>query len=184
MGLLMSNARAKKTRSALLRAFTSLIQSNRYENLEVADITTLAGVSRSTFYAHYSSKDALLADSIAGPFAVLADTIQPVFVESKLVALLEHFWENRGLARGILVGPARRKTIEVLIRLIEDRLKSAGLHRHGALILPPRLAAIQLAEILLAPVTAWLLGESRCSSEALATGLRRVSIGAVDSMTR
>lgn len=176
------NSRAMRTRSALHRAFASLIQNNRYENLEVADITTLAGVSRSTFYAHYSGKSALLADSIAGPFAVFADTIQPVFVESRLVALLEHFWENRGLARGILVGPARRKTIEVLIGLIEDRLKSADLHRRGALILPPRLAAIQLAEILLAPVTAWLLGESRCSSDALAAGLRRVSRGAIDSM--
>src|SRR5271169_6495971 len=115
MGRQLVNARAKRTRSALLKAFASLIQSNRYENIEVANIATLAGISRSTFYVHYSSKDSLLADSIAGPLAVLADTIQPVFVESKLVTLLEHFWENRGLTRGILVGPARRKTIEVLI---------------------------------------------------------------------
>jgi AcrR family transcriptional regulator len=183
MGPLLPNARARRTRSALHRAFTSLIQSNRYENLEVADITTRAGVSRSTFYAHYSSKDALLAESIAGPFAVLADTINSDFAEPQLIALLEHFWENRALARGILVGPARRRTSEVLIGLIAHRLKSSGLHRRGALIFPPRLAAIQLAEILLAPVTAWLLGESRCSSAALAAALRRVSIAAVNSMT-
>src|SRR5271169_1012266 len=148
MSKILVNARAKKTRSALQRAFGSLILSNRYENLDVAEITTRAGVSRSTFYAHYSSKDALLAESIASPFGVLADTIGPDFTELKLTALLEHFWQNRALARGILVGPARRKTIEVLIRLIGDRLKSAGLHHRGALILPPRLAAIQLAEIL------------------------------------
>ncbi len=141
MGRQQVNARARKTRGALHRAFASLVQSNRYENLEVADITALAGVSRSTFYAHYRGKDALLTDSISGPFAVLADTIQPGFAESDLVALLDHFWENRGFARGILVGPTRRKTVDVLIRLIEDRLKSAGLHRRGALILPRRLPA-------------------------------------------
>jgi AcrR family transcriptional regulator len=151
--------------------------------LEVADITSRAGVSRSTFYAHYSSMDALLAESIAGPFAVLADTIKPVFAEPHLIALLEHLWENRALARGILLGPVRRKTNEVLIGLIADRLKSAGLHRRGALILPPRLAASQLAAILIAPVTAWLLGESRCSSNVLAGALRRVSIAAVNAMT-
>lgn len=184
MGQLPPNARARRTRIALHRAFASLIQSNRYENLEVTDISTRAGVSRSTFYAHYSSMDALLAESIAGPFAVLADTIAADFAEPKLIALLEHFWENRALARGILVGPARRKTGEVLIRLIAHRLKSSGLHRRSALILPPRLVAIQLAEILLAPVTAWLLGESRCSSVALAAALRRVCIAAVSSMTR
>jgi AcrR family transcriptional regulator len=69
----------------------------------VADISTRAGVSRSTFYADYASMDALLAESIAGPFAVLADTITSDFAEPKLIALLEHFWENRALARGILV---------------------------------------------------------------------------------
>ena len=184
MGRLPPNARARKTRIALRRAFASLIQSNRYENLDVADISTRAGVSRSTFYAHYSSMDALLAESIAGPFAVLADTITAEFAEPELIALLEHFWENRALARGMLVGPARRRTSEVLIGLMAVRLKSSGLHRRGALILPPRLAAIQLAEILLAPVTAWLLGESRCSSLALAAALRKVSIAAVSSMTR
>jgi hypothetical protein len=87
------------------------------------------------------------------------------------------------LTRGILVGPVRRKTGEVLIELITHRLKSSGLHRRGAIILPPRLAAIQLTEILFAPVTAWLLGESRCSSVTLAAALRRVSIAAVNSMT-
>lgn len=180
---MLRNVRAKRTRAALHGAFASLLQNNRYENLEVADITTRAGVSRSTFYAHYSNMDALLAESIAGPFSVLADTINTDFAEPKLIALLEHFWEHRALTRGILVGPVRRKTGEVLIELITHRLKSSGLHRRGAIILPPRLAAIQLTEILLAPVTAWLLGESRCSSVTLAAALRRVSIAAVNSMT-
>jgi AcrR family transcriptional regulator len=150
----------------------------------VADIASLARVSRSTFYAHYSGKDALLADSIAGPFAVLADAIHSEFSEPILISLMEHFWANRTSARGILVGPVRRKTVDVLIRLIEHRLKSAGLHRRGALILPPRLAAIQLSEILLAPLTAWLLGESRCGAAVLAAGLHRVSVAALTCMTR
>jgi AcrR family transcriptional regulator len=178
------NARSKRTRGALQRAFATLIQSKRYENLEVADLITLAGISRSTFYAHYTCMDALLSDSISGPFAVLADTIEPTFVESELIALLEHFWTNRGLARGILVGPVRRKTTDVLVHLIEDRLRSTGLHRSGRMILPSRLVAIQLAEILLVPVTAWLLGESRCSSDILAKGLRRVSVAAIESIVR
>jgi AcrR family transcriptional regulator len=178
------NARSKRTRGALQRAFANLIQSNRYENLDVGGLTALAGISRSTFYAHYSGLDALLADSISGPFAVLADMIQPDFVEARLVGLLEHFWENRSLARGILAGPARRRTTDVLVLLIEERLKSAGLHRRGSMILPSRLAAIQLTEIMLAPITAWLLGESRCSSETLSLGLRWVSIAAINSMIR
>jgi hypothetical protein len=38
--------------------------------------------------------------------------------------------------------------------------------------------------MLLAPVSAWLLGESRCSSAALAAGMRRVSLAAVQSMSQ
>jgi AcrR family transcriptional regulator len=177
------NARSKRTRIAILRAFATLLHDTRYEAVKVADITMLTRISRSTFYAHYRNMDALLADSIAGPFAVLADTFQPAFAESSLVVLLEHFWKNRGLARSILIGPVRRKTDDVLVRLIEDRLKSAGLHRRGSMIFPTRLAAIQLAEMLLAPITAWLLGESRCAPDVLATALRRVSIAAVGSMS-
>jgi AcrR family transcriptional regulator len=158
------------------------VPTNRFENLEVTDVTALAGISRSTFYTHYSSLDALLADSIAVPFATLADSILPSFLEPQLVALLDHFWENRFFARGILTGPVRRKTLDVLIRLIAARLRAAGLYRRGALILPPNLAAIQLAEILLAPTTAWLLGESRCSSKTLATALRRASVSVLDSL--
>jgi hypothetical protein len=92
------------------------------------------------------------------------------------VNLLDHFWENRIVSRGILTGPSRRKIAGVLVRLIEDRLKSCVRLRRSPVMLPRRLMAIQLAEMLLAPVCAWLLGESRCSSAALAAGLRRVSV--------
>jgi AcrR family transcriptional regulator len=182
MSRLPLNARSQRTRGALRRAFATLLPTNRYENLEVTDVTALAGISRSTFYTHYSGLDALLADSIAVPFATLADTILPSHLEPQLVALLEHFWENRFFARGILTGNVRRKTLEVLIRLIAARLRAAGLYRRGALVLPPKLAAIQLAEILLAPTTAWLLGESRCSSRTLAIALRRTSVSALESL--
>ena len=37
--------------------------------------------------------------------------------------------------------------------------------------------------MLLAPVAAWLIGESHCDSRTLATALRRVSVAALDAMT-
>jgi AcrR family transcriptional regulator len=175
------NARSVRTRGAIKAAFASLLASHRYEELEVCHITVLAGIGRSTFYSHYPSVDALLTDSIAGPFSTLADSILPEFVESRLVKLLDHFWENRIASREILTGPSRRKITGVLVRLIEDRLKSSVRLRKNPVILPRRLMAIQLAEMLLAPVCAWLLGESRCSSAALAAGLRRASVALMRS---
>ena len=176
------NARSERTRHELRGAFASLVHVNRYEDLEIASIVGRAGVSRSTFYAHYASKDALLADSIRFPFSVLADTLQSEFVEARLVAILEHFWENRSLARSIFGGTARRKATAVLIDLVESRLKVAARERRGSTILPARLLSIQLAEILLAPIISWLNSESRCSTIVLAAGLRRVSRAAMQSM--
>src|SRR5580698_6395191 len=109
------NARSVRTRGAIKAAFASLLASHRYEELEVCHITVLAGIGRSTFYSHYPSVDALLTDSIAGPFSTLADSILPEFVESRLVKLLDHFWENRIASREILPGPSRRKITGVQV---------------------------------------------------------------------
>jgi AcrR family transcriptional regulator len=177
-----ANVRAQRTRGALHAAFATLIQARSYEQIEIADITGRAGVSRSTFYAHYRGKDALLAASIATPFAVLAASVDQELPPERLVAVLEHFWANREAARGILVGPVRRVTGEVLTRLIAARLRHAGLHRPGVLILPQRLAAVQLSEMLLAPLTAWLLGDSRCTPVALARALARVGVAALAAL--
>jgi AcrR family transcriptional regulator len=175
--------RQERTRAALLQAFRDLILRQRYDEVGVADVAAQAKVSRSTLYEHFSGKNGLLAASIAGPFALLAATLDDADNARELLALLEHFWSNRALARVLLAGAARRKTVAVLIAQVERNLNSAGYGRRGRLILPVRLAAVQLAEVLLAPVTAWLVGESRCSATLLAQALRQVSRAALASLS-
>jgi AcrR family transcriptional regulator len=179
-----ADRRIEKTRRALLGAFAGVIQQHPYENVSVTHIASLAQVSRSTFYQHFSGKDGILAASIAGPFSVLSATVGAADNTAGLVQLLEHFWNQRDLARVLLLGPARRKTVAVLVALVEKRLIALHLGRSGALILPRRLAAAQLAEGLLAPVTAWLMGESRCAPRVLAPALQRVTAAALSALVR
>lgn len=174
--------RQEKTRAALLQSFRELALQQRYDEIGVADIAARARVSRSTLYQHFSGKHGLLAASIAGPFARLAATLGEEDNARELLALLEHFWSNRALARVLLSGTARRKTVTVLVEQVERCLNAAGYARGGRLILPVRLAAVQLAELLIAPVTAWLMGESRCSAPVLARALRQVSRAALAAM--
>lgn len=174
--------RQQRTRHALLRAFRDLILQRRYDDFGVADVAARAQVSRSTLYQHFAGKDALLAASIAVPFAGLAATLGEEDNSRELVTLLDHFWSNRALARVLFSGAARHKTVAVLIDQIERNLKSAGYGRRACLILPIRLAAVQLAECLLSPVAAWLAGESRCTADALAHGLRQAGRGALASL--
>jgi AcrR family transcriptional regulator len=168
--------RSVHTRNALLSAFRDLVMDKPYDELTVADIVGRAHVGRSTFYEHFSGKDGLLAASIAAPFSALADTVGVNDNVPRLVELLEHFWAQRRLARELLVGATRDKSVRVLVGLIEQRLRVGLRGRRTALILPIRLAAVQAAEMLLGPIVAWLIGESRCSATTLAAALRRSSM--------
>lgn len=176
--------RVQRTRQALLGAFFGLVLERRYGEIKVADIVERAGVGRSTFYEHFSSKDGILASSLAGPFEVLADATRRADNTAQLIALLRHFWNNRAMARGIFLGGARRKTTAVLVDLIEQRLKIDGVDQPVSLIIPLRLASIQLAEGLLAPTTAWLTGEAKCSPETLALALRRTATAIMSALSR
>ncbi|HYL71418.1 MAG TPA: helix-turn-helix domain-containing protein, partial [Candidatus Dormibacteraeota bacterium] len=149
--------RARRSRGALLDAFFTLVLKEPYERITVREIARRAGVGRSTLYEHFGGKDGILAESLSRPFAVLADTVERQDNTEALAAVLEHFWSNRGIAPGLFAGAMRRHTVAVLVRLIEERLRRAPASRRTALLLPPHLAATQLAEVLFAPVAAWTL---------------------------
>jgi AcrR family transcriptional regulator len=52
------------TRDCLLQAFANAMMAGPYDKITVADVLTRAGVGRTTFYAHFRSKDELLAHSV------------------------------------------------------------------------------------------------------------------------
>ena len=56
--------RVARTRTALYEALLSLIRRKHYELITVEEILTEANVGRSTFYAHFTSKDDLLKRSL------------------------------------------------------------------------------------------------------------------------
>lgn len=55
--------RVERTRKALRGALIELILEKGYEAISVCDIVERANIGRSTFYMHYSSRDAVFSDS-------------------------------------------------------------------------------------------------------------------------
>ena len=61
--------RVKKTKSAVISAFISLIEEKGFENVKIIDIANRANVNRNTIYLHYDSKEMIIEEIIDNIFS-------------------------------------------------------------------------------------------------------------------
>ena len=98
--------RQKKTRKAIFKAFEELMAKEHYSQVTVAEIIENADIGRSTFYAHFETKDDLLESMCEEMFAHVftgvderCDTHQGLStetIEGKLAHLLFHLRDSYG----------------------------------------------------------------------------------------
>lgn len=97
--------RQKKTREAIFKAFTSLLAEENYNQISVQKIIDAADVGRTTFYAHFETKDFLLKDLCEELFGHIIDTAMGLphghyhyscgsTTDSVFLHLLRHLQEN------------------------------------------------------------------------------------------
>ena len=75
--------RIRKTRRAIRSGLVKACQAKPYEHVSVADICRVSMVSRTTFYDHYTGKDALLAEVVS-------------FLLEDITPALEGLWVGEG----------------------------------------------------------------------------------------
>lgn len=91
--------RQQKTRQLIEQAFAQLMREKDYQQISVSEIIKTANIGRSTFYAHFATKDDLLMHRCASLFShVLGSTInQPCklakqFSDSDFASITVHIF--------------------------------------------------------------------------------------------
>lgn len=155
--------RVRKTRSAILQAFSKLALTQPYETIKVADIAEAADVGRSTFYEHFSGRDAAHLEALKGPLSIMAGAADETPDIGMITRMIGHYWEYRALARNTFAGPHRVRVLALLTEMIEGKLPETMERR--------RLVARQLAEGQAGLVRAWVSGELQASAADLAEAI-------------
>lgn len=76
-----TDPRARRTESQILAAFDQLIAEKELKKITVTDLTKRAGISRKTFYLHYSSIDNLVDELIRIELEHIAESLSTVSIK-------------------------------------------------------------------------------------------------------
>lgn len=94
--------RVRRTRRTLHEALISLVLEKDYEQITVQDILDRADVGRSTFYAHFRDKEALLLTSFEDMREQLTEALDGAAPAELPAALIfEHAYEHQRVYRAL-----------------------------------------------------------------------------------
>lgn len=121
--------RQKKTRAAIFSAFTALLEEKSYSKITVQEIIDAANVGRTTFYAHFETKDDLLKELCEELFGhIISSAMDCTHThglysdgnapESVFCHLLQHLQENDKNIIGLL----SCESSEIFLRFFKDSL--------------------------------------------------------------
>lgn len=149
-----ADRRVRKSRAAIFGALEELLQQKSYSSITVGDIIELADVGRTTFYAHFQTKDALFDELCKDIFAhVLAPmpedghSFSTDGAEEQLLHVLCRLSEQRERLAPLFSSPSSHlfwEAIEAhLVTFFAERIGSGGQVRSG---LPDGLYAEHLGK--------------------------------------
>ncbi len=129
--------RQKKTRDAIFKAFTTLLTKKGYNQISVQDIIDEANIGRTTFYAHFETKDYLLKDLCEELFGHIVDTATGLphahfhcsssAEDSVFLHLLRHLQENDWNILQLLSS----ENNEIFLRYFKSNLKTLVISQYA-----------------------------------------------------
>lgn len=128
-----TDARQVRSREALAGALLALLPDRPFDQLTIREISARAGTGYATFFRHYPTKEALLADIATGEIASLLALTNPILSDTgsfdTAFALCTYVEEHAALWSALLTGGAAGIVRDEFIRQareLPDKFAGSG----------------------------------------------------------
>ncbi len=178
--------RVARTRTMLQKAHLSLILEKGYEATTVEDICEAANVGRSTFYAHYTSKDDLRRSGLENLRRLLVDRQKDAQARSGNIRdrslgfsliMFEHARDHIDLYRALVGGRGGAIALGTIRQILSDLVRNelVATADKSADAIPRELAVQYVVGALMAVMTWWLDGGAKQPPQRVDAMFRRLA---------
>lgn len=176
--------RQKRTRAAIFTAFGTLLEQKSYGHITVQEILDAANVGRSTFYAHFETKDALLKAVCQELFQHIVDSAidaahtrglysAEAAPESVFCHLLQHLAKNANMVR-LLCGENGALFQRYFKDSLDELVRTQVVHEETNPDLPREFLVNHISGSFVEMVLWWLKGNRQYTPEELDRYFSRV----------
>src|SRR5229473_2542729 len=179
--------RIVRTRATLQHALNSLILKKRYEAITITDICDAANVGRSTFYAHYTSKDDLKRSGFEHLRKALIDRQREARAATSDIkhrslgfslTMFEHARDHIDLYRALVGGRGGAVSLGQIRQILSDLVRNefvATAGKNSADVVPRELVVQYVVGAFMAVMTWWLDGGAKLPPERIDAIFRRLA---------
>src|SRR6266481_2898212 len=183
--------RSLRTKAMLQHALNSLIHKKDYEAITIKDICDAANVGRSTFYAHYTSKDDLKRRGFEKLRKELLDRQReaqaaPGDIKDRSLGfsltMFEHAHDHVDHYRALVGGRGGTVSLgqirQILSDLVRDEL-AATMDKNSADVVPRELVVQYVVGAFMAVMTWWLDGGAKLPPKRIDAMFRRLATAGI-----
>jgi AcrR family transcriptional regulator len=179
--------RILRTRAMLQQALNSLIPRKGYEAITIKDICEAANLGRSTFYAHYTSKDDLKRSGFEPLRRLLVDRQREALTMARddrsrslgfSLGMFEHARDHRDHYRALVGSRGGTVSLGTIRKILSELVRGelvATAAKNSADDIPRELVVQYVVGAYMAVMTWWLDGGAKLPPQRIDAMFRRLA---------